>query len=167
MMNQWIRGGIQLSAQWDNMTTEERANIKRAITEIVQFFAVWALANWMEWPDDKERPRALKLAEYSSKRLAHELGGLAPSPVMLQELLKTVKSPIPAISVVQNSFNLINSAVDPTDWVDEIQSGPYKGMSTLEKNILKAPIPIVAQYRQIDKFTGDLDNSINYYARPY
>lgn len=167
MLNQWIRGGVQLSEQWDNMTTEERANIKRAITEMVQFFAVWALANWIEWPDDKKRPWALKLAEYSSKRLAHELGGLAPSTIMPQELLKTVKSPIPATTVVQNSFNLINSAVDPTDWVDEIQSGPYKGMSTLEKNILKAPIPGVAQYRQIDKFIGDLDNSIGYYARPY
>lgn len=167
MLNQWIRGGVQLSEQWDNMTTEERANIKRAITEMVQFFAVWALANWIEWPDDKKRPWALKLAEYSSKRLAHELGGLAPSTIMPQELLKTVKSPIPATTVVQNSFNLINSAIDPTDWVDEIQSGPYKGMSTLEKNILKAPIPGVAQYRQIDKFIGDLDNSIGYYARPY
>lgn len=167
MLNQWIRGGVQLSEQWDNMTTEERANIKRAITEMVQFFAVWALANWVEWPDDKKRPWALKLAEYSSKRLAHELGGLAPSTIMPQELLKTVKSPIPATTVVQNSFNLINSAIDPTDWVDEIQSGPYKGMSTLEKNTLKAPIPGVAQYRQIDKFIGDLDTSIGYYVRPY
>ena len=166
MMNQWIRGGVQLSEQWDNMTTEERANIKRAITEMVQFFAVWALANWIEWPDDKDRPWAIKLAEYSSKRLAHELGGLAPSTIMPQELLKTVKSPIPATTVVQNSFNLINSAIDPTDWADEISSGPYKGMSTLEKNIIKAPLPGVAQYKQIDKFIGDLDNSINYYVRP-
>lgn len=167
MMNQWIRGGVQLSAQWHNMNDDERANIKRAVAEIAQFFAVWALANWIEWPDDKKRPWALKLAEYSSKRLAHELGGLAPSTIMPQELLKTVKSPIPATTVVQNSFNLINSAIDPTDWVDEIQSGPYKGMSTLEKNIIKAPIPGVAQYRQIDRFIGDLDNSIVYYARPY
>ncbi len=167
MMNQWIRGGVQLSEQWDNMTTGERANIKRAITEMVQFFAVWALANWIEWPDDKKRPWAIKLAEYSSKRLAHELGGLAPSPVMLQELLKTVKSPVPSVTVMNNGLNAMMSAVDPEDWVDEIQSGPYKGMSTLEKNIIKAPIPVVAQYRQIYKFIGDLDNSIDYYARPY
>lgn len=167
MLNQWVRGGVQLSEQWDKMTIEERANVKRAITEMVQFFAVWALANWVEWPDDKDRPWAIKLAEYSSKRLAHELGGLAPSTIMPQELLKTVKSPIPATTVVQNSFNLINSVIDPTDWVDEISKGPYKGMSTLEKNFIKAPIPGVAQYRQIDKFIGDLDNSIGYYARPY
>lgn len=167
MMSQWIRGGVQLTAQWHNMNDVERANIKRAVTEIAQFFLVWALANWIEWPDDKKRPWALKLAEYSSKRLAHELGGLTPSPVMLQELLKTVKSPVPSVTVINNGLNAMMSAVDPTDWTDEIQSGPYKGMSTFEKNIIKAPIPGVAQYRQIDKFIGDLDNSIGYYARPY
>lgn len=166
MLNQWIRGGVQLAEQWENMEEEERANIKRAITEMIQFFAVWALANWVEWPDEKDRPWALKLAEYSSKRLAHELGGLAPSTVMPQELLKTVKSPIPTISVLQNSLNLINSAIDPSDWTDEIQSGPYKGLSTLEKNLIKAPIPGIAQYRQIDKFISNIDTSITYYMRP-
>lgn len=166
MMNQCIRGGVQLNEQWDKMTNEERANVKRAVAEIIQFFAVWALANWIEWPDDKDRPWALKLAEYSSKRLAHELGGLAPSTVMPQELLKTVKSPIPAISVLQNSLNLINSAIDPSDWTNEIQSGPYKGLSNLEKNLIRAPIPGVAQYRQIDKFISNIDTSITYYMRP-
>jgi len=166
LANELIRGKVQLAAQWDNMTEHERANIVRCITELAQFFLIWGLANWFEWPDDKDRPWAIKMAEYSTKRLAHELGGLTPSTVMLQEQLKTVKQPIPAISVVQNSLNLVNSLIDPTDWVDETASGPYKGLSTLEKNFIKAPIPGVAQYRQIDKFIGDLDTSINYYARP-
>lgn len=166
IMNQLLRGQIQLAGQWDRMSLEEKANVKRAIMEMVQFFAVWALANWIEWPDDKKRPWAQKLAEYSCKRLAHELGGLAPSTVMPQELLKTVKNPLPSTSTVQNLFNLVNSCVDPTDWDNTISSGPYKGMSTLQKNFIKSPLPIVPQYRQIDKFIGDLDTSIQYYMRP-
>ena len=166
LMNQLLRGQIQLAGQWDRMSLEEKANVKRAIMEMVQFFAVWALANWIEWPDDKRRPWAQKLAEYSCKRLAHELGGLAPSTVMPQELLKTVKNPIPSTSTIQNLFNLVNSCADPTDWNNTISSGPYKGMSTLQKNFIKSPLPIVPQYRQIDKFIGDLDTSIQYYMRP-
>lgn len=166
-LNELRRGGFQFAAQYNKMTDEEQRNVRRALFEIAQFMAVWALANWVDWPDDKNRPWALKLAEYSSKRLAHELGGLTPSTVMPQEILKTVKSPVPSISVVQDVFNLANSAVDPRDWTNEIQSGPYKGMSTLEKNFLKAPIPGVAQYRQVDRFIGKLDTSINYYVRPY
>ena len=86
---------------------------------------------------------------------------------MPQELLKTVSSPFPAASVIRNGFNLVNSAMDPRDWSNEIQSGPYKGLSTLEKNFIKAPLPGVAQFRQIDKFVSDIDTSIDFYARSY
>lgn len=170
ILQQLKRGEIQLSAVWDKIKDrgdEEGANLRRALTELAQFFAVWALANIIDWPDDKHRPYALKLAEYSAKRLAHELGGLAPSLTMPQELLKTVRSPIPSATVVQDIFNLVKSSTNPADWFDEMKSGPYKGMSTWEKNFLKAPIPGVSQYRQVDRFIGQLDNSINYYARPY
>lgn len=165
--NELIRGQVQLSAQWENMSEHERANVRRAITEIVQFMAVWALANWVEWDDDKNRPWSVKLAEYTTKRLAHELGGLTPSTVMPQELLKTVKTPMASISTIQNTFNLVNSLMSPNDYIDEIQSGPYKGMSTLEKNILKAPLWGITHYRQIDRFIDEIDTSIQYYARPY
>ena len=167
MANELIRGQVQLAAQWENMSEHERANVRRALTEIIQFMAVWALANWIEWDDDKDRPWSVKLAEYVTKRLAHELGGLTPSTVMPQELLKTVKTPMASITTVQNLFNLVNSAITPNDYIDEIQSGPYKGLSTFEKHLLKAPIPLIMQYRQIDKFIDDIDTSIQYYARPY
>lgn len=166
ILNELVRGKVQIGQIWDELTEPEKANLKRGIVEILQFAAVWCLANLIEWPDDKKRPWLVKLAEYSSKRAAHELGGLTPSFVFLRENLKTIKTPIPAISVVQNSVELLSSCVDPTDWFDEIQTGPYKGMSTLEKNFIKAPIPGVAQFRQVQKFTGDLDNSIQYYMRP-
>lgn len=166
MANELIRGKVQISAQWANMTDHEKANIKRALTEMVQVLAVYALANWVDWPDDKKRPWLVKFAEYMAQRETHELGGLTPSPIFLQETLKTVKSPSGALNTVQNLLNLTLSCVDPTDWNDEIKSGPYKGMSTLEKNFIKAPLPGVAQYRQIDKFAHELDTSIQFYARP-
>ena len=166
-LNELKRGGFQFAAAYNKMTSEEQANVKRAIFEMAQLFAVWCIANLIEWPDDKDRPWALKLAEYSSKRLTHELGGLTPSFIMPREILKTVTNPVPASGAVVNLSNLITSAVDPTDWFDEMKSGPYKGLSTLEKNLIKSPLPVIAQYKQIDKFVGDLDTSINYYMRPY
>ena len=166
-LKELARGSFQLNVQLKNMHPEEKRNLLRALTELVQFGAVYALANLFEWPDDKKRPWAIKMAEYSARRLQHELGGLMPSPIMLQELLKTVKSPVPAATVVQNALNLGMSITDPRDWTDEIKQGPYKGLSTLEKNFIKAPIPGVAQFKQIDKFIGELDTSITYYTRPY
>lgn len=164
----WARGQYTWAAGRNQLPKELQANINRVIVEMSQFMAVLAIAKWVRFGDDKSKQRSwgLKLAEYASKRLAHELGGLAPSPIMPQELLKTVKSPLPIMNVIQNGLNLGLSILDPTDWVDEIKSGPYKDMSTLHKNFIKSPIPGVAQYRQFYKFVEDIDNSIAYFARP-
>jgi hypothetical protein len=51
------------------------------------------------------------------------------------------------------------------DWNDKLQSGPYKGHSTLYKNFMKAPIPIVSHYKQLDRFFTDVDTSIDFYIR--
>lgn len=164
--NDLLRGKVQLGECWGSMKDFEKKNVIRAFTEIMQFMVIWGVANWLTWPNDKKRPWALKLAEYSVKRLAHETGGLTPSTVMIQEQLKTIRDPIAAIGLVSDALNLFNSCISPEDWTDEISSGPYKGCSTLEKNIIKSPLPGIASYRMVNKFIGDLDNSINYYVRP-
>jgi hypothetical protein len=158
------RGERQLATLWDDLTEDEKFNVKRTITEIAQLIAVWALAHWIEWPDDKDRPWAFKFSEYISKRLAHELGSIAPSPVMLQEMLATVKQPIPSVSVIEDTRKFLFSVADPSDWVTEVESGPYKGLTIVEKNALRAPI--LRPWKQIERFTGELDASIKYLARP-
>lgn len=162
-----FRGQYQLGALWKELTLEEKANVRRAITEMLQLTAVWALVSLVKWDDDKDRPWALKLAEYSATRLEHELGTLAPSPLMIQELLKTVKSPAASISQLQNLTNLMMSIMDPRDWTDEIESGKYEGLSTLEKNFLKSGLPPFAQYQQINKAIYNIDDMTNWFARSY
>ena len=161
-----LRGQYQLGSILKNLSDNEKFNVRRAITEMVQLCAVVILAEFIEWPDDRNRPWALKLAEYSSRRLEHELGTLAPSPIMLQEMLKTVKSPAASITQVQNLVNLFTSLMDPRDWSNEIESGKYEGLSTLERNLLRSGLPVVSQYNQLQRLIYDIDNSINYYARP-
>lgn len=160
------RGQVQLAQSWRGLTEVERGNIRRALTEYAQFLAVCVLANLIEWPDDKDRPWLAKYAEYAAKRAQHELGGLAPSSTFLQENMKTLKSPLPIINFIQSLIDLGVSVITPGDYINEIESGPYKGMSNLGKNFIKAPLPIVSQMRQISKFTGDIDTSIQFYMRP-
>jgi hypothetical protein len=167
--NELRRGQFQIASQWDKLDNHEKANIKRAITEIAQFFVVCLLVRFMNWGDDENRPWAMKLAEYTARRLQHELGALNPvSTTFLSENLKTLKTPMASLSVLNNSVNLIDSLLSPfEDWTDEIQSGPYKGMSTLQKNLLKSPIPGITHYRQLDRFLNDIDTSIQFYVRSY
>ena len=162
-----FRGHFQWQAMKDSLTETDKKNLLRCFTEMAQLFGVWALANLVDWPDDKDRPWAMKMAEYSAQRLTHELGNLAPTPMMLTELSKTFESPIASASAVKNLAIFVNSLVDPRDWNDELQSGTFKGHSTLYKNFMKAPFPGVAQYRMLDRFMNDLDTGIAYYVRSY
>lgn len=161
------RGQFQLVAQWDKLSTQEKANVKRAITEILQFLAIAAVVKFVDWDDDKDRTWASKLAEYTARRLKHELGSLVPGMSMVKELTKTVSTPMASLSVINSGIRLIDSLITPEDWTDELQSGPYKGMSTLQKNIMKAPIPGLTHYRQMDRFLDDVDTSIQFYVRSY
>lgn len=167
LIKEFRRGDMQWSQFKDQMTEDEKANVRRALFEISQLLAVMAIVKFVPWDDDKHRPYAEKLAEYSAKRLLHELGGLTPSHIFVQEMLKNVKNPVPATQPLIDLTNMCISLISPEDYMDEIQSGPYKGMSTAEKNIVKSPIPIIRQYRMVDKFVNELDASIDYYARPY
>jgi len=119
ILNDLIRGHIQYSMLQDTLTPHEKAQVKRALFELTQWFAVWAIANFVEWPPEKDRPWIFKMIEYVFKRLAHELGGLAPTLTMPRELVKTASNPIPSSSVFIKMFNLVGSIVDPRDWIDE------------------------------------------------
>jgi hypothetical protein len=85
---------------------------------------------------------------------------------MGNEILKTVKSPATVLNTTQAALNLTASLLDPRDWTDEIESGKYEGMSTLHKNILKAPFPILAPFNQFDRFIDNIEEVTRYYARP-
>ena len=108
----------------------------------------------------------MKLAEYACRRLSHELGGLTPSITFVQENLKTLQTPFASLSAVNDGVNLVKAVINPLAYTDEIQAGPYKGMTTAEKAFVKSPIPVVSWYRQIEKAGGNLDTSILFYVRP-
>lgn len=163
IISELIRGEKQLFALDSQLTDEEKFNIKRALLEVVQFMAVYAIANWIDWPDDQDRPMALKLIEWESRRLQHELGGLAATPFFLSEHAETIKNPIPAVTWASNVMRFMLS-INPVDMTDEIENGKYKGMSTFQKNLLRSQLPIIAQYNQFTRFSN-VDEAIAYYMR--
>ena len=161
------RGNI--IASWDKLSTKERKNIKRALTEIIQFFAVWGLCNLIEWDDKKKRrPWHMRLIEYMLNREKHELGFLTPQPTFFNEALAQIKSPSATISSCQSIGSLLVSLMTPDDYTNELQSGPYKGMSNVEKGFLKLPIFPFTIARQFNKIWDDdaLEQQIKYYSKP-
>lgn len=159
-----IRSKFQIGAVWDELGPMERKNLKRALTEVVQLLSLWCLVNLADWPDDEDRPWAVKYAQYMATRELKELQGV--TPFGLRELGKTIKEPFPIYRQIDSTVALIYSLLDPRDYYTEVQSGPYKGLTVLEKNLLKSPMPAISQWRQIERATNGLEEAMQWYVKP-
>ena len=78
------------------------------------------MVTYINWPDEKDRPALIRLAEYAARRTLHEVGGVTPSLRMLNEIGKTVQQPFPSMSVGMNLIRMVDSIISPSDWVDEL-----------------------------------------------
>lgn len=130
---------FNLAARWSELTNTEKANIRRAITEVSHFLAVMAVIGLIEWSDDKDRPWMVKMLEYQARRLYTELGALIPGRTMVSEGLKIIKSPAAGINTIEDILDL-TKLLNPWNYADEIQSGRYEGHSTAYKSFFESPV---------------------------
>ena len=139
------QGQFSLAANYKKLTKTEKANIKRALTEVGHFLILAAALAFIDWPDDKDRPWLTKMIEYQTRRLYTELGVMVPSPAMASEGLKIVKSPAAGVNTIEDMLNL-TGLLNPYNYeifAGEdalIERGRYKGESEATRIILESPI---------------------------
>lgn len=170
-MDLW-KGGFKITQEWEKLSDSEKANIRRALTEMAQTYALWILCTCLgSGIKDPDRSWGMKFAEYMLHREVHELGFLTPGPMMLTEGYKTVTSPFVAASAANKLAQAMVTTINPANWFPDdselIQSGRYEGHSYLYKRWAELPLPPFTQLRQIDKFLDDLDTGTKYYAKDY
>ena len=138
-------GQFALAANWNNLTNTEKANIKRAATEVGHFLAVALILGLMDWSDDKDRPWLVKMAEYQARRLYTELGSLIPGPQIVREGLRIAKSPAAGINTIEDTLDLIG-LMNPYNYEffagEEalMQSGRWKDQSRATKLFYESPV---------------------------
>lgn len=133
---------FHVAANWESLTPTEKANIKRAITEL-SHFGILTLAlgiyDMLDDGDDKDRPWILKMAEYQARRLKTEIGVMIPGRPMILEGWRIIKSPAAGINTIEDTLGLIQ-LLNPYNYTDELQSGRYKGHSTAYKTFFESPL---------------------------
>lgn len=130
---------FNIAARWNELTSTEKANIKRALTETGHFLAVMAIIGLIEWSDDKDRPWLVRMTEYQMRRLYTELGAMIPGKSMISEGLKIIKSPAAGVNTIENILDL-TKLLNPWNYTDEIQSGRYEGHSTAYKSFFESSV---------------------------
>lgn len=136
-------GQFSIAANWNNLTIEEKQNIKRGLTEISHFVILVAFLGMMKWNDD-DKSWLKSMIELQARRLYTELGAQVPGPQMASEAFTIVKSPAAGIKTLESIGGLVG-LLNPYnyEWFngDEaiIQSGRYKDHSKAYKLFFESP----------------------------
>lgn len=136
---------LNIAARWNELTPTEKANIRRALTEVAHFLAISMVIGLIEWSDDKDRPWLVRMLEYQARRLYTELGALIPGKSMITEGLKIIKSPAAGVHTIENILDLLG-LMNPYNYEvfggeDAIlQSGRYKGESRAYRLFFESPV---------------------------
>lgn len=136
---------FDIASDWKNLSRTEKANIKRAVTEVAHYLAVITVLGLIDWDDKDNRPRLTKMVEYQLRRLKTETGVLIPGKPMIDESLKIMKSPAAAIQTIQSTLDLIG-LINPMNYEvfageDAIlQSGQFEGKSKAYRLLMKSPL---------------------------
>lgn len=169
---QMVRGmGASMMVNWNKMTDYEKSNLYRAFTELgimlTSFLAIGLLSKLP--PDDKERMNARmatwfdNMALYQLYRARNELGSVAPTPLIFNEIDNTLSNPMaawrPLHALVRVPLLLL-----PSSWTTEIKSGRYRGHVKAYKYMMD--LPVVSMWKQFEHFK-DPTSLINYYKADF
>lgn len=131
---------LDITLSWNNLSESQRKNIYRALTEVGYFLAILGAIAIIGGSDKDRKSRSFFLNEFELqlKRQRAETGTLIPSPMLLREGLKTLKSPAASIDVMEdmlNTFGIFN----PSNYTKTMQSGRYKGHTKAYKIFMTSP----------------------------
>lgn len=132
-------------ARFNELSKGEKANVRRALTELGSFLAVLLALGVIHWDDDdkKKRPWLMKMFELQLRRLKTETGSLTFGPSMLTEGFKILRSPAAGIKTAEDLVGIIDfinplNMFDSDFYTDELKSGRYKGHSEAYKTIMES-----------------------------
>lgn len=128
-----------------NLTDTEKYNLRRAITEISQLALTIVAYNILSgaWEDD-DKNWLQNFILYELRRMQTEVGAVTPSPRMISEVNNIVKSPVAATRALERLSNLFMGLTNPNNYIEEVQSGKFKGRSRAFKMFIESPLALNA-----------------------
>jgi hypothetical protein len=130
---------FSIAAHWDTLHDIEKANMKRALGDVIYLLAATALnAILAGISGDDDDEWIANMMAYQSNRLFTEIGALTPSPLVISEGFRIVQAPMPAITTTQDLISFMKV----WNWFDEIEQGKYKGQTKFYRSGLKMVKPL-------------------------
>lgn len=145
IINELREGKFKWGTAWGTMSDTEKANIKRATTEMATFFALSLTLFLMgSWKDDETW--AGRMAQYFLRRLHLEIGTSFWPPMLITDGMTIIQSPTAGMKTFEN---LISAAKFWNSW-DTIESGKYKGHSVYYRDNIRS-IPLFNNLKKLSE----------------
>lgn len=160
LLAEFAKEGTQFAAhlealdKYENLTEHQRANIRRAMSEVV----IWGMLNVLIAAIGSEKDYKgdfwMRLLIYVLKRTEMETGASVPSPALLKDATKLMESPFPSISTIQGTLYPLYGWYN--DYGVKYESGPNKGKDKYITKSIKGLLPT----KKV------IDNTLNIDTRP-
>lgn len=126
----------------DSMEDYEKANLRKAMTEVATFIAILVAISMIDafGDDDDDDNYIMNLAEYQLRRLKTEIGALVPTHMILKEGFRILQSPTANLNTwtrITNLIDLITPFGDNGSFNDVIESGRYEGHTKFYKSFME------------------------------
>ena len=145
------KGQFNVMTQWRNLSNAEKANIKRAMTEMACFYTLSTLLMMMGPAKDKKGRWAERMIIYNLHRMKLEAGASYPvNTDFLNNIWTLLQSPAAAVK----SFNNMANLLEFQNMFIEIESGRYKGWTKYERD-LSLLLPVYGQARKVYDLTTE------------
>lgn len=144
------RAKFEIGTRWDSLSEHEKANFKRAGTELA-LYATLAISCSMIGPAKNHKGVWWKRALlYNLKRMQLETGASMPVPAFFDNVFTILKSPAASINTLDHTIGLLEFQ----NLFVEKQSGRYKGWSEYRKNAYLLT-PLLGQLNKIRDITDE------------
>ena len=139
---------------WNEMNSMQKANVRRALSEIAVLSSLLTLSFALGEPDEHKKEFWMRMWIYQTKRAITDVRGSTPVGIPL-EMNILINSPIAASNVV-NSF--LYPFIGINDINEKIKSGKHKGENKYWRNVAKYTVPFYGQIEQLNEM--DTDNGV-------
>lgn len=145
LMKDLVNAKFQIATRFNELNSHQKANIKRALTEISLFYCLALFISFMGTEKDRKGVWEERMLSYNLKRMKLETGASMPlSPDFFDNLFTIMQSPAAAIKPINNLLDLLQFQ----NMFVEIQSGRYKGYSRYEKDLIEV-VPVYGKIRNV------------------
>lgn len=139
---------------WNEMNSMQKANVRRALSELTVLSSLLTLSFALGEPDEHKKEFWMRMWIYQTKRAITDVRGSTPVGIPL-EMNTLINSPIAASNVV-NSF--LYPFIGINDINEKIKSGKHKGENKYWRNVAKYTVPFYGQIEQLNEM--DTDNGV-------